>query len=674
MDPGAIITVVCLAYQGTVKAWSLLRDAYDFPQDSEDLITRFDLERFRLQNWGRQAGLFEGSLHHNLVPIASLIEIRLTKIKKILEDGNQLAQKFCMVHDFADKEVPAKGLLSAVTEALRTRNPSLPVLQELDPQTTLGTDMAREDVPNISRPGLRKRIRWSVSSKSRFEGLLSDLETHINKLKDLLTETQQSSAARDWERVSIIVVGQAQSGEELQSIVDATQKGLHQPTASMLRSLAERKAIEKSGKPQLRSTLGLLSPLNIADFWRPAELATRQRFISSNRSPTDSCNVLFERKGYVSDMTTFEKQILKKRIDRLVMLLGTSSRSDGFRTLQCIGCIDDPASFCWWLVFKYPLQQKIDLKSLNTAQPISLLDHLATKSPYKPPLELRLQLASNLATTLGSLYGSGWLHKGIRSENILFPAATLNQVFGQSGGKYDISEPYVAGFEYSRQDTEAQTIDKAKNVQNLGAAIYWHPDYQGAPAQGYKIQYDMYSFGLVLVEIAWWVPLSSFLDAEMRDPRVRLSSKMKHFGREEALELRRRVLIRLERELAFRVGTTVCDVVRWCLQFADTRVGDEVQDWQPALEIYENVVVPLMTWSNPSHPLESFNIRGQPWLYIYSGAREIRPSCASRCSIDTPRTWRLLRLTSKEMQRMCALSRCRISSEKILRSLKGPRI
>ena len=609
MDPGAIITVVCLAYQGTVKAWSLLRDAYDFPQDSEELITRFDLERFRLQNWGRQAGLLEGTLHHNLVPIASLIENRLIKVKKILEDGDQLAQKFYVVRGLDEKALPAKGLLSAVTEALRTQNPSLPLLHELDPLTTISTDTAREDVPNISHLSLRKRIRWSVSSKSRFEGLVSDLETHINKLKDLLTETQQSSAARDWERVSIIVVGQAQSGEELQSIVDATQKGLHQPTASMLRSLAERKAIEKSEKPQLRSNLGVLSPLNIADFWRPAELATMQRFISSECSSSDSCNIMFERKGYVSNMTIFEKQILKKRIDRLVMLLGTLSRSDDFRTLQCIGCIDDPASFCWWLVFKYPLQQKIDLKSLNTAQPTSLLDHLTSKCPYKPPLELRLQLASKLATTLGSLYGSGWLHKGIRSENILFPAATLNEAFGQSGGRYDISEPYLAGFEYSRQDTEAQTIDKAKNVQDLGVAIYWHPDYQGAPAQGYKIQYDMYSFGLVLVEIAWWVPLRSFLDAEMKAPIAKLSSKMKYYGREQALELRRRIYIRLERELAFRVGTTVCDVVRWCLQFADTRLGDDAEDWRPALEFYENVIVPLETGPNQSVPLTGSKIR-----------------------------------------------------------------
>ena len=597
MDPGTIITVVCLAYTGAVKAWSFLRDSYDFPQDAEDLITRFDLERFRLHNWGRQAGLAEGTLHHSLLPISSLIENRLSKVKKLLDDGNKLAEQFCTPHVSDDKTVPAKGLLSTMAESLRAKDLPLhnrPLHQELDPQTKGGTP---EDSASMTpRPGLRKRVRWSLSSKSKFEELVSDLETHIDKLRGLLTETQQSSAARDWERVSIVVVGQAQNEEDLHSILKATQKSSQQPTATSLRFLAERKTIERSEKPQLRSKLGILSPLNIADFWCPAEAARMQRFISMKNTSSDASHFLFEKKSYVSDMTTTEKHTLRKRIDKLVMLLGSPTQSDDFRTLQCIGCIDDPGSFCWWLVFELPMNQKIVLNPNNPLQPMSLSSYLTAKNSYKPPLESRLQLASKMATTIGSLYGSGWLHKGIRSENILFLSATQNDAIAASSIKYDVSQPYIAGFEYSRQDTETQTIDKAKHLENLQAAIYWHPDYQGTPAQGYQIQYDMYSFGLVLAEIAWWVPLSSFLDAEMKGSGVRLSSKMKHFGREQALELRRRVEIRLEKELAFRVGTVVCDVVRWCLRFGDSRSGDDVEDWQPALEFYENVVVPLERW------------------------------------------------------------------------------
>lgn len=47
--------------------------------------------------------------------------------------------------------------------------------------------------------------------------------------------------------------------------------------------------------------------------------------------------------------------------------------------------------------------------------------------------------------------------------------------------------------------------------------MYRHPNYQGEAAQGYKVQYDVYSVGLVLVEIALWMPLGSFLEG-MRKP------------------------------------------------------------------------------------------------------------------------------------------------------------
>jgi len=103
----------------------------------------------------------------------------------------------------------------------------------------------------------------------------------------------------------------------------------------------------------------------------------------------------------------------------------------------------------------------------------------------------------------------------------------------------------LIGFNYSRQESEEQTIDKSKLINDSKTFIYRHPAYQGEAAQGYKIHYDIYSFGLVLVEIALWVPLMSFLDgveikssmSSKSELSVSLSSKMTQFHRTEALEL-----------------------------------------------------------------------------------------------------------------------------------------
>jgi hypothetical protein len=220
-------------------------------------------------------------------------------------------------------------------------------------------------------------------------------------------------------------------------------------------------------------------------------------------------------------------------------------------------------------------------------------------SKLKPPLEQRLRLASDLARTFSDLYSSGWLHKGIRSDNIVFPQLYSKEEKNSLSNFRDLSSPLLIGFNYSRQESEEQTINKSKLINDSETSIFRHPAYQGEAAQGYKIHYDIYSFGLVLVEIALWVPLMSFLDAvgnksSKSEFSVSLSSKMTHFHRTEALELQRRVYSRADRELSFRVGEKYYEAVKWCLKFADTPTdASHEENWHPALELYNKVVIPL---------------------------------------------------------------------------------
>jgi hypothetical protein len=267
-------------------------------------------------------------------------------------------------------------------------------------------------------------------------------------------------------------------------------------------------------------------------------------------------------------------------------------------------------------------------KAGDGSLPISLLTLLSPHTKFRPPLELRLRLASTLCTTLSELYLSGWLHKGIRADNILFPAAgaILQPSHHPPAGEMAriLASPLVCGFDYSRHESEWATIDKARMAGgDVGAAMYRHPNYQGEAAQGYKVQYDIYAVGLVLVEIALWTPLGAFLEGKKRASTsrgrssnsgggdqlgvlpgksavevVELSGDMKVFYRPHAVELRKRVAARVEAEMAFRVGSPYCRVVQFCLEFADRQpdVGSvDVGEVgvHPAMEFYNNVVVPL---------------------------------------------------------------------------------
>lgn len=117
------------------------------------------------------------------------------------------------------------------------------------------------------------------------------------------------------------------------------------------------------------------------------------------------------------------------------------------------------------------------------------------------------------------------------------------------------------------------------------SALYRHPNYQGDAATGYQIHYGIYSLGLVFFEIAIWAPLRSLLVAKAKKPPpVYLWPEMRHFQEAEARELKRRVDMRVEHEVAYRVGTKYKDAVEWCL---------DLKGPVTAIDFYNRVAIPL---------------------------------------------------------------------------------
>lgn len=93
------------------------------------------------------------------------------------------------------------------------------------------------------------------------------------------------------------------------------------------------------------------------------------------------------------------------------------------------------------------------------------------------------------------LHAVDWLHKALRSASITFFSPTKNEA--------DVTKPFISGFEYARPDEEGLTTTKTPSDQEW--AIYCHPDYQGQEREGnYRRTYDIYSLGIILLEIAYW--------------------------------------------------------------------------------------------------------------------------------------------------------------------------
>ncbi|PGH11905.1 hypothetical protein AJ79_04597 [Helicocarpus griseus UAMH5409] len=660
MDLGSIIALTTIAYKGADLAWNVFQNTLRYSSDSEDLILQLELERFRFQTWARNAGLTEGELSAGLFPIYETVERNLRVIGELFENADHLREQYglCASQSEVGEPDKVKRFITKMRRSIRASGIKLDVAGNNEDEDESKQQCHPEAGP---RAGPGKRLWWGVRDRKQFKKLISDLESHVEKLNKLLTETQQRSVEEDRKRIDIVFVGNANDDTSLQLIREALGQ---EPETSSIRALVERKALSDGQSLSSRSSPRALTPLTLNDFCFPVGFQSQGRFMA--KSTKSGEYVLLERKAYDRDISMQDKQVLAARLNRLVLLL-SGVKSLEFRTPRAIGFVHDPGNLCWWIIFEFPGASITGApRGTVSTQPVSLLALLESK--LRPALQTRLHLASTLATTFSELYGSSWLHKNIRSENILFPY--LYEKKQRNSNNKDepspldnytdipslLSSPLVAGFNYSRQETEAQTIDKNQFHDDIRPVIYRHPSYQGEAAQGYRIGYDVYSFGLVLAEIAWWVPLASFLDARASNGSVvtsqlsssspllssssvlsqdrsltststtattspRLSSTMKRFHRPEALELQRRVCSRADRELAFRVGTTYFDVVKWCLGYADRHndvdgtvinataivapaldanaaAVEDCDDWHPALEFYNRVVVPLRRIAN----------------------------------------------------------------------------
>lgn len=128
----------------------------------------------------------------------------------------------------------------------------------------------------------------------------------------------------------------------------------------------------------------------------------------------------------------------------------------------------------------------------DESPPRSLREVLLTKERY--PLEDSLGLARQISRSVMFVHTARFVHKNIRPETIL--------VLSQDGASGHGAVPFLVGFEQFRPE------DGATNMQGDSAwekDLYRHPTRQGlSPEDSYRMQHDIYSLGVILLEIGLW--------------------------------------------------------------------------------------------------------------------------------------------------------------------------
>jgi hypothetical protein len=207
----------------------------------------------------------------------------------------------------------------------------------------------------------------------------------------------------------------------------------------------------------------------------------------------EGSTVLLEEKRVEPKM----KGKLKSRVETLVYLLSRPPTLS-FRTLPCLGYTEEQGGFR--LVFEFPSGC---VPGYNTEQPITLLSVLSQSNGRLPDVGTRLRLAIQVCETLLSFHTAGWLHKDVRSENIILLTQTSDK------SPLNIGRPYLCGFSFARQDSPTEISEQPS--EDLSKDIYRHAEALGEPSESFERYMDAYSLGCVLLEIAEWTPLRKII-------------------------------------------------------------------------------------------------------------------------------------------------------------------
>jgi len=313
-----------------------------------------------------------------------------------------------------------------------------------------------------------------------------------------------------------------------------------------------------------------------------SDTGTPLRPISSNdflgpRLPiTASCSAIAQLEGKVQ-YAVVDTMLVNPGMDaagttRSVIALSKAlSRMEpfAFGLLRCCGVINKLDSYDF--VFEIP-------QGLQT--PRSLRD-LLLHSP--PSLNVKLDIAKQLANSVLYLHTTGFVHKNIRPETIL--------VFDYGEAK----SSFLVGFENFRAAKDG-TLKIGDSL--LERELYRHPLRQGNhPEQQYVMQHDIYSLGVCLLEIGVW---KSFVNVDEGktitefDPPVSTKD-----SRKRAFAIKRQILVAANEQLSQHTGERFKDVVEMCLTCLDDdstwyQVDDKgAAEIDIGVEFIENVLLRL---------------------------------------------------------------------------------
>jgi hypothetical protein len=223
-------------------------------------------------------------------------------------------------------------------------------------------------------------------------------------------------------------------------------------------------------------------------------------------------------------------------------------------TLSCLGYIDDPNNARSLILYRSPRSHPW------ASNPPSLHALISKGWTTKMSLRYRFRAARTLVSSVLDIHTSGSLHSNINSKGIAMLPRNLNDTE---------PSPYLLGW-----GVETPPLD---TMSPLEPNLYHHRTQFGSMLQPATTEQDIYSLGVVLLEIGLWTTMSTVF--------AKLLEITPRFGaRDDKATFRRvnRVILDLAHSADLRreMGEKYAGVVKACLEWCHDDAVESMVDFR----------------------------------------------------------------------------------------------
>jgi hypothetical protein len=579
------VSSVISIFQSCVHTYKALNNALGMQHAVEGMDLELRIEEMKLRIWGRGRGICDDineetesvvvdpdlravQLRHDDVlhipGMRPLIYQTLKRMYEVLASCRQLAEKYV---------------------GSKTAIPATEVEQESASAPSSNGNLVAKTDKRSKFARLQDKFRWAARDRQVFREMLKELTSLNNGLGNLLPRDDTDALFRSL--VSEII----HSNEDLKTVIYASVGDSKVSTVLRLRQNNMTNLSESIPLPPAETPAGvtdtetsqyLISISSFPDFEEPRVSITpgsntpNFRSLHDYQPPTgpepesrrEKVLIEWRSRRAESEKSKISADELARRYGHIVCVLQqTAASSDEYRILNCLGFCRSyarlPDGSAYPIVgFVY----RLPVNAASHAPPITLRkvigDAFASAELQIPNLEDRYHLARALATSLHQLHCAGWIHRKFSSYNILF-------FFDKANGKVNVKRPYLCGWQYARPDGTDATMDKLVSEGTTLAKgdldMYVHParlhrnEFTGVPR--FRKSYDIYSLGVVLMEIAFWEPIIAFTSLDDRKKIESFLVRVNDYGTEWTAAMHAAA----EEELGPEMGTPYRDAVLSCL-------------------------------------------------------------------------------------------------------------